>query len=590
MKFLATTAIEEFWDKNERLLFLGEWCKLFKRRHVLDGLKYDEVPFLWDQSEVVLEKRLYCDRVYKQTLVSLTQLLNEYHEIDKDIKYYEIILGPWLIHFIDQLYDKYSAIKKVFSEYDRITTWILDETQYYIPLDYNDYAKKRVMDEYALQIYSQIIRIWHKFPIKKLSNPLIQYHKYSTFDSRRPPKYIIFDHFLKIMAAVSQKLYSKTIMITGPYFSYNILNAHLTLLWKSKMRIIFNDMQYKGFYKNFCLDSDVRKKQLFDSSGDEFEHIVSMTVLSNIPVLYLELLSDFREFVLELPIVKSKAFFTANSLYGNEIFKFFVSEHYRTIKLFGGQHGGGYGLDYINRPEEHERSVCDIFYTAGWRKDKKTIPMSVAKFSFNKSSKRGDINKILLVMNEMPRYLYRFHFQAISSQYLYYVLNPTLEFLSLCNNRKMITIRSYPQHLHGWDTYERIQEHFDDCYFDDFSLSFNEQMIRSKILVLTCAHTTYLEALAANKPTIMFLNKKINCFHPDAVPYFTNLEKAKILHWSPESAAYHLNAVYENVDSWWNEDDVQEARRLFVDKYALSSPSWADEWVREFNRVLENEC
>lgn len=30
--FLATTALSEFWDKDQEILFLGSWCLRYDRR------------------------------------------------------------------------------------------------------------------------------------------------------------------------------------------------------------------------------------------------------------------------------------------------------------------------------------------------------------------------------------------------------------------------------------------------------------------------------------------------------------------------------------------------------------------------------
>ena len=31
--FLITTPIEESWRKEEKIIFLGEWCKLYNRKN-----------------------------------------------------------------------------------------------------------------------------------------------------------------------------------------------------------------------------------------------------------------------------------------------------------------------------------------------------------------------------------------------------------------------------------------------------------------------------------------------------------------------------------------------------------------------------
>ena len=44
-----------------------------------------------------------------------------------------------------------------------------------------------------------------------------------------------------------------------------------------------------------------------------------------------------------------------------------------------------------------------------------------------------------------------------------------------------------------------------------------------------------------------------------------------ILHFSPESAAFHVNNVYTNVDLWWTSKKVQDAIIAFKDKFAAQN-------------------
>jgi putative transferase (TIGR04331 family) len=583
--FLATTAIEEFWDKNSKIIFLGEWCKLFNRKEEWMLLKYEDTPFVWDNSDTVIDGIKYCDKVYEKTLIELTQILNEYHGINKDTHYYRIVLGNWLICFIHQLYDKYLTLKRTFEEYPDVQTWLLDESQHYIPLEYNDYMEHIVSDKYALELYSQILSASGcNYERKKLSNPLAQQLSYR-INSPLPLKTKVFRFFTKATAFVSSACHKKTITITSP--NLNSPLNYLSLLLGSRFRYVFDETRYKvGITFNI---NQTPRKEVLNLNDDEFESILSQILLLNIPILFLEGFAPFRSLVMKLPIHKSDAFFTANALHGNYIFKFFLAEHYKTIKILNGQHGGGYGIDFIAPTEEYEKSVADRFYTAGWMKEAKTIPLAIPKFNPKRFSGCIPSDMIVFTITEMPRYVYRLDITTMSSNYLQKELEQIMVFLKHFKRRDKLLIRTYPQNFYGWDTDKRIAEKFSDCFFDDFSKPFKQRLAETKIFITSSIHTTYLEALAANKPSVIFLNNKVYRFHPDAQPYFERLQDANILHYSPESAAEHLNVVYDDVDTWWQSSEVQNAREAFVKKYARLSPNWADEWATEFNRVLA-EC
>jgi hypothetical protein len=43
--FLATTANQNFWKTDERILFLGELCRLYSQKHVWSELGYEVLPY-----------------------------------------------------------------------------------------------------------------------------------------------------------------------------------------------------------------------------------------------------------------------------------------------------------------------------------------------------------------------------------------------------------------------------------------------------------------------------------------------------------------------------------------------------------------
>ena len=256
------------------------------------------------------------------------------------------------------------------------------------------------------------------------------------------------------------------------------------------------------------------------------------------------------------------------------------------------QHGSGYGLDFYCPTEEYEKSVSFIFYTAGWTEGEKALPLSIPKFARKSLSVKTKSDLILFAMYEKPRYLYLLGFYPSSSNCLLDSVQNVFTFLEQFQKRRKLLIRLHPQQKYGvrygWNIHERIKEYYGECNFDDFSKTFNQRLSESMILLSDNIGTTFLEAMLINKPTVIFLSKKIYRFRTEAQSYFDSLEKVNILHYSPNSAARHLNNVYDDVDSWWQSRELQEKRRAFVDRYARCEQNWMQEWVGEFNMILNN--
>ena len=101
-------------------------------------------------------------------------------------------------------------------------------------------------------------------------------------------------------------------------------------------------------------------------------------------------------------------------------------------------------------------------------------------------------------------------------------------------------------------------------------------MKESKIYVSTYNATTYLEAFAINIPTIIFWNPKHWEIRESAKNIFSELERVKIFHSNPESAARHIQNIWSDVDEWWKHDDVQRTLMRFNQKYNRSSSDFLE--------------
>ena len=582
--FIALTALEEFWDRTEPILFAGEWSKLFSKKDTWEKLNFKDAPFVWDNVETTASRMAYCDKLYDRTLLKLTEVLNVYHGKQGSTNFYRIIAGSWLIHFIQQLYDKYLTLKIILRENPDAITWLLNKNQFYTPLDFFDYLHKISGDEYSLQLYSQLLSgMGYDFPIKELFFPLKENSLYKITPSL---KHRCVHLFQATCGFISKSVHRETITITAPYFSSGRIRNMIELMWRSRFKIIFDDMDHP--IEVFCPIDQNFRKTIINLGDNEFECLLGKILVSNIPRLFVEGHDSFMATVNKLPIYPSKVFFTANALQGNNIYKLYLAKNYKKVKILCGQHGGGYGIDYMHTPEKYEISVSDVFYTSGWQKGEGTRPLSVQKFKpIDVKNKRK--HKILLAINEVPRYLYRIQFQNMSSGYLN-CIQSIIAFITGLEKKSALLIRTYPPEKkgYGWDTDRRIKEYFPDLVYDDFRRKFKDRLISAKLYVTSGLHTTYMEAIAQNTPSLCFIDRNVYKFHPNSQPCFEALEKAGILHYSPESAYRHVNKYYGSIDTWWSREDVQAARELFVQQYVHCREDWINEWVSEFNRQLHS--
>lgn len=202
-----------------------------------------------------------------------------------------------------------------------------------------------------------------------------------------------------------------------------------------------------------------------------------------------------------------------------------------------------------------------------------------------KRKKNVDKN-ICLIMTMQPRYHYRFRFEVTNYNFSK-IIEDSIAFLDKLDSKKIKKIvRFYMNDNYGWEVKKR---------FEDSRVSYIEDRTQKKFLdliedIYICVFdhlgTTYLESLTLNKPTVIFIDKNFYKFRTSAQPFFDILEKVKILHYSAESAAKHIEKIYEDVNKWWQCPKVQIVRKKFVDQLARTSKKWVQEWIREFENVL----
>ena len=74
-----STALEGSWGEGEPVLFLGEWCRLYSRRHRWSELDAEVLPYHWDDRDKFLTDRRFLEALYEELLFDASEELNEVH-------------------------------------------------------------------------------------------------------------------------------------------------------------------------------------------------------------------------------------------------------------------------------------------------------------------------------------------------------------------------------------------------------------------------------------------------------------------------------------------------------------------------------
>jgi putative transferase (TIGR04331 family) len=564
--FLVTTALEDTWtESNKPILFLGEWCQLYSRKHYWAKFDSETVPYHWDDRVKLYKDYQYLLELFERLLVELSTELNSIHGVSYSSRYWRIIIGPWLMMFLNIIFDRWSCLHFAIDKYPITNTMIHKDIDLnYIPQCMEHFTDIAKSDLWNHAIYSSILNF-------------LKFEKYSLIRKDRfIPKWLVNretdkkNFFSKI---------KKMIMTVSLFFSRNE-NYFFISTYLSQMDIVKLQLklgQIPVFYKE-SYSSELESDQHFRSmtlSGfkcnSAFEQFVKEVIPLQIPIAYLEGYKKLTERTNNLKWPRNpKLIWTSNAYFMDEVFKFWAAEKVdKGTPLVIGQHGGHYGQGLFSISEYHELKICEYYFSWGWGDgDNKIIPVGTIKKPVKKHRSN---NSILFLISGTSRYSDGILSIPISKQWTDY-LDDQMEFYENLpeNISSNVIIRLYP-YDYEWSQFERWKDRFPDSNIDECDEEFNKVISNTKLYISGWNTTTYLESMLSNVPTVIFWDPKYFELRDDSKIYFEDLKKVGILHDDPISAVKHVENIYNDIDAWWNRPDVISARNVFTNKYASSN-------------------
>lgn len=580
MMFLATTAIHSFWNINQKIVFLGPWCLISKNKYIWESLDFEVMPSPWRDRDAYYKAGKYTYKTYHYLLDVLTDYLNSVHGTSHSKRFWQIVIGSWLLHFTEAFYDKYYCLKKALEKYPQIETILLDESSYVTPMSMKEFFTSYHDDFHSLQYYSQILRHFGvDGPSKKKTkeDKIIMQHK--TW------KYVVKRCLFKTTRFIAKK---RQVILWDVYLSYRYLIKYVLISKFTSFPVLGED------YYPTCskVNDDKRLNLSLLSSQDEFTEIVVSSLSVNFPTLYLEGFGNFLEKSLSHFKNTPKIIMSAIGWYTNERLKLLAAYWMeKGTVLCGSQHGGLYGTAKWMPPENHEIEITDKYYTWGWNRKNnnsiKILPNPKISDLMYRKSKYSKKSYFLYVGMNHPRYLYRFFSCPVGGMFDEYFewRNNFLKVLTQ-ENQNRILLRFYHTNYDRGER-ERIFNEFPTIRLDSHKVTFWDRMAKSEITIIDHPVTTMLESLALNRPTVLFWNPMYWELRDEAKPFFEKLNDANIWHKNPKSAAEFLNDISGNHLKWWNDTKTQSIRKMFVDQFAYGNKNWSEIWWAEMQEILK---
>lgn len=580
--FLATTALEEFWDTSKPILFLGEWCRRYSRKSFWEPLRGEVLVNPWLEKKQVHKAYYYVANVYERLLPVLGGALNSIHKVNHSERYWRIILGPWLLFYIPAIYDRFICLRTALEDYPVATSIVLAEEAWVTPSDTLEYMELIKKDPYNLQQYSRILKLLgYDFPQKTFSvSPLPDIPAEKNL-SRRKNYFKKF--FAKMAPLINGCKSSRQVILCETYFSRWI---EIQLFIKTFGRIwpiLGGHTQIPLFKPNTSARLSL---QNILAAEDDFEMMLNQLLPLDVPQSFIERFDGLRNEADRIYPPSPRAIFSSGAWYWDEAFKQWAAISAENgTQLIGNQHGGNYGSSAFIY--DHEIIITDRFYSWGWESmdyGGKVTPWFATKLAGRKHL-HADDNKtgILFLATSYLRYLLLFPYTIDRfNQYLYW----QSRFLASMGARLLsnIRVRFHAEDM-GWDIAQRWRASYPEIQVDTWDTPLMESLENCRLCVCDHLSTTFLEALSADKPTVLFWDPEINELRPEAQSYYDRLRAAGILYDTPEAAADGVKKAYDNVVAWWHDPERQEARRIFCSYFARTSSNAVNEWAEEFKRI-----
>jgi putative transferase (TIGR04331 family) len=565
---LVTTAFEETWGIGEDILFLGEWCKLYERKNIWSNRNSNTLADPWSNRERRFIAYQYTEEVYNRTIELLANSLNKAHKLNYPLRYWKIICEPWLRFFIDSTYHNWECISDVIDGFQNIETIeIKTNLENQIPIDMHDFENKLTSDSWNHYIFSLIINSRASKISSQVINRInidrkpIEYYK-----KRIPKQKLLLQFFYKLILQgfdFASRIFngSTSVFIANPYLS-KLNNIRLRI----RLRVFSLSISLPQFNKKYDYNKDFRVDlPLLGKQLSEYEIFLHKIVLLQIPFSYVEGFSDLRRETDSNKWPKNpSAIVTATDHNSSDIFRYYCASRF----LLGSKiniicHGGGGKYKYSDF-QDMDFNVCDNYFTWGWTEySSKCVPGFFIKDYGYRRNRNKDEKHLLHITLSQYRYQKGIDSTPSYEQYINEYLNDQIQLLNeLKYDVKKETITKLSYDFQN-SLKNRIDEKCSDVRYATMDDNYYKLLTNAKLVVTTYNCTTPVEALAMNIPTIIFWRSEHWELAPSAIPFFEKLRACGVFHDSQESAAIMINKIWDDVDGWWQSQEVLSACNEF---------------------------
>jgi putative transferase (TIGR04331 family) len=505
----------------------------------------------------------------------LCDVLNEEHGIQYSERQWRIILGRWLYRYVDVMLNRVKTLQQCLGAHQISGTSI-----------YKSYEYALVTPDSHSAILALNNDVWNNILYGRILNYLDSTTiKVEKIESAQPedldpcskvPTITLTRAVLRWARNQVANFFSLFVrdtdaLIIGSYLPEKVV-IKLQLIcqqWPQFWRI----PKFKSPAKpNKALRDKLSKKYISKHTSNNLVEILNLMLFELLPTCYLEDFKKIDRFSEQQGWPKTPKFiFTSNNFDTDEVFKIWVAKKI-TIgsKYIVGQHGNHYGTYRYMNPSIEE-VTADKFLTWGWSDE---LPQHTPAFIFKntvKKAERCNPKGGLLLVESCVNHRITTWDDTFEFDSYFKDQQKFITFLDCIPKQKLI-VRLHPSYrTQNWHEEKRWQAFDPALQVELCNADIGELISRSRLVVHSYDSTGFLETLSQNIPTLAFWQNELDHLRENARPYFQMLVDVGILHFTPESVAQKVNAVWHDVDNWWEQKALQDTRIIFCERYGCQN-------------------
>lgn len=573
-RYLITSSDERTWKFDRPVIFLGQWCLKHDRKHV------------WQNMDAIIAKpyglgRLNKDRDYSQARSLETLLfrvlfrsLNQHHDLCHGERFWRIVLGHWVRRYVDVMLNRIKTLENCFEEHAILGTTVIKNEHYALgALDSGSAIWAFNDDRWNLALTARLLNLLDvaKCPVESIPGCKSAGFRFNlllgTVTLRK--RFLRWGRrqlstLLSLLSRESDAFIFNSYLPNKVEIKLQLSLGQVPQLWASS-KIEVSD-KYDGELRT------ILAKKIERNSGNNLEDILFAMVFELLPVCFLEGLDQLTLLAKQQSWPKHPKFiFTSNSFDEDEVFKLWAATQTEAgTKYIVGQHGNNYGTYRYMFPSVEE-ATSDKFLTWGWDDG---LPAHTPTFIFKMADIKGKTyfpKGDLLLIQDM--YYHRIDTWDRTAEHIKY-FEDQVEFIKRLSKDPLddLTVRLHGSYRHT-NPFEKEAWHQSNptVKVDAGNANIRELIGGSRLVVHAFDSTGILETLSQDIPTLAFWANGLDHLRESAKPYYQLLVDVGIVHLTPESATQKVNEIWGDVDSWWEQSEVQVARNLFCERYAKVS-------------------